>query len=449
MVGKFADRVKEFTTSLGTGPISLGGAYQGFQGFVDAYGDGNKAYYGVVSANGAWEIGEGTVTDGTPDTLSRDTVLSSSNGGAKITLNGTSVVFSTFPAATINLGNRMLDAVIDGATVQNTTAETTVYSYNVPANTFDLAGKNAIDFSFLYEMGNNDSGSDTSVIIRLKYGTTTIAQWTDSNFITIPGVSKSYAYEFRGKIFPTATDVLHCHLDHKAGSIQDPVADFYSESNQNIERDLYAGASLAFGQAFIGNGGDLLNARFFISKTGSPTGTGVAKLYASTGDFGLNAKPTGVALATSDTIDVSTLSTSLELKTFNFSTPYTMVDGTVYIIVFEYTGGDVSNHVNIGVDSSVPTHPGNGCQYVTSWGAFTSQAIIFYVITDVGNGSIGAAPLIRGNEGYDKADNIIVSAINEAYDVDKDFSITVQFGAAHANIYLNPIRSELSLKQEQ
>ncbi len=89
------DRVKVSTTTTGTGTITLGSADAGFQAF-SVIGDGNQTYYAIKSGNN-FEVGIGTYThSGT--TLSRDTVLESSNSGAKITLAGTSTVFTTYPA---------------------------------------------------------------------------------------------------------------------------------------------------------------------------------------------------------------------------------------------------------------------------------------------------------------------------------------------------------------
>lgn len=89
------DRVKETTTTTGTGTVTLAGASAGFQSFA-AIGDGNTTYYAITSGND-YEVGLGTYTaSGT--TLSRTTVLESSNSGSKITLAGTSDVFCTYPA---------------------------------------------------------------------------------------------------------------------------------------------------------------------------------------------------------------------------------------------------------------------------------------------------------------------------------------------------------------
>ena len=111
------DRVKETTTTTGTGTINLAGAASGFQSFVSGVGDGNTTYYAITDANDAWEVGLGTITDGSPDTLARTTVLATSNGDTSaITLSsGTHTVFATYPAGKAVY----LDA--DGATSFNLT----------------------------------------------------------------------------------------------------------------------------------------------------------------------------------------------------------------------------------------------------------------------------------------------------------------------------------------
>lgn len=90
------DRVKETTTTTGTGTITLAGAATGFQSFA-AIGDGNTTYY-AISAGSQWEVGLGTYT-AAGTTLSRDTVLASSNAGALVTFSaGTKDVICTNPA---------------------------------------------------------------------------------------------------------------------------------------------------------------------------------------------------------------------------------------------------------------------------------------------------------------------------------------------------------------
>jgi hypothetical protein len=92
------DRVRETTTTTGTGTLTLLGTVSGFQAF-SAIGGGNQTYYTIVdAATGAFEVGIGTYTaSGT--TLSRDTVLESSNANALVSFSsGTKDVFVTYPA---------------------------------------------------------------------------------------------------------------------------------------------------------------------------------------------------------------------------------------------------------------------------------------------------------------------------------------------------------------
>jgi hypothetical protein len=93
------DRVKVTTTTTGTGTLTLGGAaVGGFQAF-SVIGDGNTTYYTITdSGTSSWEVGIGTYTaSGT--TLSRDTVLDSSNSGSLVDFAaGTKDVFVAYPA---------------------------------------------------------------------------------------------------------------------------------------------------------------------------------------------------------------------------------------------------------------------------------------------------------------------------------------------------------------
>ena len=94
-----ADRVQETTTTVGTGTVTLAGAVSGYQTFA-AVGNANSTYYTIAGATGTeWEVGIGTYTaSGT--TLSRTTVLSSSNSGSLVNFSaGTKNVFVTYPAS--------------------------------------------------------------------------------------------------------------------------------------------------------------------------------------------------------------------------------------------------------------------------------------------------------------------------------------------------------------
>lgn len=90
------DRVKETTTTTGTGTITLAGAVTGFQAF-SVIGDGNETYY-TIAGGAEFEVGIGTYTS-SGTTLSRSTVLESSNSGNLVNFSaGTKDVFVTYPA---------------------------------------------------------------------------------------------------------------------------------------------------------------------------------------------------------------------------------------------------------------------------------------------------------------------------------------------------------------
>jgi hypothetical protein len=93
-----ADRVRDTTTTTGTGTVTLSGTSPtGYQTFGAGIGNGNNTYY-TINADSQWEVGIGTYTaSGT--TLSRNTVLASSNGGALVDFAiGIKDVFCDYPA---------------------------------------------------------------------------------------------------------------------------------------------------------------------------------------------------------------------------------------------------------------------------------------------------------------------------------------------------------------
>jgi hypothetical protein len=91
------DRVQETTVTSGTSDFVLGGAVTTFQSFA-VIGNGNTTYYTAVdSSSSAWEVGIGTYATSGP-TLTRTTILASSNSGSAVTFSGTVTVFVTYPA---------------------------------------------------------------------------------------------------------------------------------------------------------------------------------------------------------------------------------------------------------------------------------------------------------------------------------------------------------------
>jgi len=142
------DRVKVSTSSTGTGTISLGSAATGYQTF-SVIGNGNTTYYTISSATSSeFEVGIGTFTL-SGNTLSRDTVLSSSNGGSLVNFTaGTKDVFVTYPAERSvyldNAGSYPVQNTFNAlnATTATLTAGTVT---TTPASGTDIANKTYVD----------------------------------------------------------------------------------------------------------------------------------------------------------------------------------------------------------------------------------------------------------------------------------------------------------------
>lgn len=142
-----ADRVKETTVTTGTGTLSLLGAVAQFQTFVAGAGTGQNFDYCLLSGNGTdWEVGRGTVTSGTPDTLSRDTIYESSNADAAISASGTSTVYLTASARVLTrkrtltkTGDYTLTAADSGTILDNIGAAGTVI-LTLPTNSTSNVG---------------------------------------------------------------------------------------------------------------------------------------------------------------------------------------------------------------------------------------------------------------------------------------------------------------------
>jgi hypothetical protein len=139
------DRVKETTTTTGTGTITLAGAVSGFQSF-SAIGNGNSTYYVIADpATGDWEVGIGTYTS-SGTTLSRTTVLSSSNAGSLVTFAaGVKDVFVSYPSSRSVYLDSAGSAVttLDIGTLGTSTANIT--TANITAGTITTAPTNNTD----------------------------------------------------------------------------------------------------------------------------------------------------------------------------------------------------------------------------------------------------------------------------------------------------------------
>jgi hypothetical protein len=214
------DRVQENTNSIGTGTIDLDGAVPGFESFISAIGNGNDTYYTIAFPDQSeFEVGVGTVTSGSPNTLSRDSIISSSNGDALVNFSaGVKTVICTLPASkailinTSNIVQIPTNTILDLAAGTTTTAPLEFTSGSFL--TSSTAG--AVEYNgqiFTSSPVALKRGLSPSTMLRYNTGTTSIANtstnaqaWLGAANITVAG---STAYSFRGRfrLFRTAGTV--------------------------------------------------------------------------------------------------------------------------------------------------------------------------------------------------------------------------------------------------
>ena len=156
------DRVQETSSTTGTGTLTLSGAATGYQSFSSAIGNGNTTYYAIYSGSD-WEVGVGTVSAGT---LSRDTVLESSNAGSLVNFSaGVKTVFCTYPA------ERSVNTQDIGVSIQAYDADTAKYD-DATANfvgTLQNGGSNVVVDT---DIGSTVQAYDSTILKSASIGVT-------------------------------------------------------------------------------------------------------------------------------------------------------------------------------------------------------------------------------------------------------------------------------------
>jgi hypothetical protein len=182
------------------------------------------------------------------------------------------------------------------------------------------------------------------------------------------------------------------------------------------------------GMTHIGDGTALNSTKFYLRKTGSPTGNANVKVYAMSGTFGSNGVPTGSVLATSGNLDVSTLTTSNQWITFTFDGSFTPTNGTPYCFELNYSGGDGSNGVNI-VRSTGSLPAGNRFIYSGSYSGDNTLAFL-YEVHGVNNGKINQGAGFNGS-----SSKIVFSAVNGT----TNMSLSIRFKTTQTPSGSNPM----------
>lgn len=165
------DRVQETATANTTVSFTMAGAVTGFQSF-STIGNTNTTYYSATDGSGNWETGVGTYSTTGP-TLTRTTILSSSNSGSAVTFSGTVNVFVTYPATkSVNLnesGYTQLDftnaTLTSRNSFQTSTANSTTGIYALPSGTSTAAS---------WQAANNSDPTNASKVLIATNGTTDV-----------------------------------------------------------------------------------------------------------------------------------------------------------------------------------------------------------------------------------------------------------------------------------
>lgn len=174
------DRVKETTSTTGTGTLTLGGAVTGFQTFTSVLSNSDTTYYAIFeSSTGQFEVGLGTFTS-SGTTLARTTILESSNSGNAINLTaGSADVFITQPAEkAVYLDSSGHIAAADGRNVTNvaaSTAATLATARDIGGVSFN--GSASINLPGVNTSGNQDTSGNAATATTA--GTVTTAAQTN------------------------------------------------------------------------------------------------------------------------------------------------------------------------------------------------------------------------------------------------------------------------------
>jgi len=153
-----ADRVKETTTSPGTGTATLNGAASGYQSFSAGIGANNTTYYTIADQSGTnWEVGYGTIGAG-GTTLARTTVLASSNSGSLVNFSsGTQDVWCDYAAKKAAIQDSLGTTTVPQLATNSTTSTTPVLSFN--ASNSNYAAGASVSGSYLQTLLQNKSGT--------------------------------------------------------------------------------------------------------------------------------------------------------------------------------------------------------------------------------------------------------------------------------------------------
>jgi hypothetical protein len=304
------DRVKETTTSTGTGTINLNGAGSGFETFVTGIGDGNETFYCIIAAGtGNFEVGIGTVTDATPDTLSRTTVLSSSNSDSLVNFQaGTKDVFCTLPASkavvedgsnNVDIGNNItVGGTVDGVDIATRDGVLTTTTNTANAALPKAGGQMSGDITMAgtETVDGRDLSADGTKLDTIATNATAVGGSNGVDFSDDVKVRFGNGNDL--EIFHEVSSGFNIFKDNSAGTTTRFLTDSFAVNNAADDKTL-----------FVANNTNGVDLYFDNTKRAETTANGLSVNGTIAGDV-VSAHPAETSIASDDVIAVYDTSAS-------------------------------------------------------------------------------------------------------------------------------------------
>ena len=370
-----ADRVKETTSSTGTTAITLAGAAMGYQTFSSAVGNANTTYYTIADQTGAnWEVGIGTYTT-SGNTLSRDTVLASSNAGSLVAFTaGVKDVFISYPAERALYAGGPL-----GTPTSGTLTNATGYTYANLSGTVPTWNQNttgtAANVTGLVAVTNGGTGTTTPALVAGSNVTIT-GTWPNQTIAASSGGSATKTISNKTAAYTVVAGDLGTIINCTSGT---------------FTVSLTAAATLGSGfTCTIWNSSTTATDAITIDPAGAETIDGVATLILRRGE-GLAIISDGVNWQTDDKKPMRAYSENL-----GYTTIRSTASGTNAIAIGSNSTSSGSNSVAVGTAAqssasysfgAFGTASGNFSVAIANGASATSASSVAIGQNSAGNGS--------------------------------------------------------------
>lgn len=365
------DRVRETSTTTGTGTLTLAGAVTGFQTFSSAIGNTNTTYYTIVNGS-EWEVGIGTVGAGT---LARTTVVASSNAGSAVNFSaGTKDVFCSYPAD---------KAIYTGGSYSNpswiTSISGSIVSGNISGNAENITGTYAgtiTSSQVTTGLGYTPASNATTITVNgTTYDLSANRTWSVGTVTSVAALTLGTTGTDLSSTVATGTSTPVITLNVPTASATNrgalSAADWTTFNNKQPAGTYVTSISVASSNGFAGtsSGGATPSLTISTSITGLLKGNGTAISAATAGtDYVVSSTATNFTaqqyfgnVALTDGATISWAANTAQVATFTFvssnrtmGAPTGLVNGGFYALaviqnagsntmtwnsVFKWTGG--------------------------------------------------------------------------------------------------------------